>query len=368
MLLQEEIDKTRQEIRTDGYSMSIGEWISLYENDEIDIHPDFQRFFRWSDHQKSTFIESILLGIPIPPIFVNQREDGIWDVVDGVQRLSTIYEFVGILDQDKSKKNHPKHLQKTTYLPSLEGKKWDDPDDQKNSFTQVQRLIIKRAKISVNIIEKESDDMVKYELFQRLNTGGSIATPQEVRNCILLMLNKELYDLVRSLADYQPFIDCIALSERLFEEQYDMELVLRFILLFDKQEENIKQVGGNVGVFLTDGMRDIALDATLDYDYIKQAFKKTFDVLDKSLGDNSFKRYKPEQDKFLGGFILSAYEVITLGIGYNYNNMPPIDKVPQIVKSIWSNSIYQKWSGSGTTAERRLPNLIPLGRRMFMAR
>ena len=179
MSLQEEIDKTRQEIHTDSYSMSIGEWISVYQNNEIDIHPNFQRFFRWSDHQKSTFIESILVGIPIPPIFVSQRNDGVWDVVDGLQRLSTIYQFVGILkteeqEQDKS----PFALQKTTYLPSLEGKKWDDPNDPDNSLSQTQRLLIKRAKIAVNIIEKESDEMVKYELFQRLNTGGSIATPQ----------------------------------------------------------------------------------------------------------------------------------------------------------------------------------------------
>ncbi len=132
MSLQEEIDKTRQEIRTDGYSMSIGEWISLYENNEIDVHPDFQRFFRWSDYQKSTFIESILLGIPIPPIFVNQRDDGIWDVIDGLQRLSTIFEFVGIskpdtkkqnTSSDQNRDNSPFTLQKTTYLPSLVGKK-----------------------------------------------------------------------------------------------------------------------------------------------------------------------------------------------------------------------------------------------------
>jgi uncharacterized protein with ParB-like and HNH nuclease domain len=68
MPLQEEIDKTRQEIRTDDYSMSIGEWMSLYQSNEIDINPEFQRVFRWSEHQKSAFIESILLGIPIPPI------------------------------------------------------------------------------------------------------------------------------------------------------------------------------------------------------------------------------------------------------------------------------------------------------------
>lgn len=171
MSLQDEIDKIRQQIRTDSYSMSIGEWISLYEKSEIDIYPDFQRCFRWSNHQKSTFIESILVGIPIPPIFVSQRDDGVWDVVDGVQRLSTIYEFVGILKNDKSENNAaPIALQKTTYLASLEGKKWDDPKDKDNSFTPTQRLLIKRSKIAVNIIEKESDEMIKYELFQRLNT------------------------------------------------------------------------------------------------------------------------------------------------------------------------------------------------------
>jgi hypothetical protein len=370
MPLQAEIDKTRQEIRTDGYLMSIGEWISLYENNEIDIHPDFQRFFRWSDHQKSTFIESILLGIPIPPIFVSQRNDGVWDVVDGVQRLSTIYEFVGILKtEEQEKTNSTVALQKTTYLPSLEGKKWDDPNDKDNSLTQTQRLLIKRAKIAVNIVEKESDEMVKYELFQRLNTGGAIATPQEVRNCILLMLNKELYELMRSLANHESFKNCIALSDRLYEEQYDMELVLRFILIFnkefDKDNKEPKQLGGDVSVFLTEGMREIAVNKELNYSQIKEAFIQTFDVLNETLGDDSFKRYKPDRNKFVGGFLLSAYEVIALGIGYNYKNLPQTDKIPDLIKSIWSNEIYQKWSGAGVNAARRLPYLVPLGREVF---
>jgi len=374
MSLQEEIDKTRQEIRTDGYSMSIGEWISLYENNEIDIHPDFQRFFRWSDHQKSTFIESILLGIPIPPIFVSQRDDGIWDVIDGLQRLSTIYEFVGIFKPDTKEQNtssepnrndSPFILQKTTYLPSLAGKKWDDQDDQENSLTQAQRLLIKRAKIAVNIVEKESDPMIKYELFQRLNTGGSIATPQEVRNCILLMLDKDLYKLMRSLADYESFKSCISLSDKLYEEQYDMELVLRFILLFDKDESSIQTLGGDVSVFLTNKMRGMAMEKDWDEGHIKRAFTVTFDILNAVMGDNSFKRYKSENDRFLGGFLLSAYEVIALGIGYNYQHLPPTDQIPERIKNIWSDETYQKWSGAGVNAARRLPYLIPLGRKVF---
>ena len=97
MALQDEIIFKKKDISTDGYPMSIGELINLYKDGELDIHPEFQRFFRWTPTQRTKLIESILLGIPIPSIFVSQRKDGVWDVVDGLQRLSTIFEFIGIL-------------------------------------------------------------------------------------------------------------------------------------------------------------------------------------------------------------------------------------------------------------------------------
>jgi hypothetical protein len=188
--LQAEIDRKRQEIRSDSYSMSIGKWISLYQQGDVEIHPEFQRFFRWSDYQKTSLIESILLGIPIPPIFVAQREDGIWDVVDGLQRLSTIYQFAGILKDEKGDLIPPLILERTKYLPSLTGKKWEDRDNPDNpqAFTQTQRLLIKRAKIDINILQKESDPSAKYELFQRLNTGGSIAQGYFILNRVLSVL------------------------------------------------------------------------------------------------------------------------------------------------------------------------------------
>ena len=95
-VLEDEIAAKSREISSDGYSVSIGELMSMYRDGDIDLHPEFQRIFRWSAGQKSSLIESIFLGIPIPSIFVSQREDGIWDVVDGVQRLSTIMEYVGL--------------------------------------------------------------------------------------------------------------------------------------------------------------------------------------------------------------------------------------------------------------------------------
>jgi Protein of unknown function DUF262 len=165
--LQQEIDTKRQEIRPDSYSMSIGEWVSLYQQKEVEIHPEFQRFFRWNDYQKTKLIESIILGFPIPPIFVSQREDGVWDVVDGLQRLSTIYQFMGILQDEDGNLVPPLKLKGTKYLPSFDNKSWEDVAHPADSLTAAQRLLIKRTKINVNILQKESDPSAKYELFDR---------------------------------------------------------------------------------------------------------------------------------------------------------------------------------------------------------
>ncbi|MFV4889500.1 DUF262 domain-containing protein [Acinetobacter baumannii] len=72
--LQEQIENARMQVHTDSYPMSIGELVNLYDDGELDIHPEFQRLYRWSDEQKSKLIESILLGIPLPSIFVAQRK------------------------------------------------------------------------------------------------------------------------------------------------------------------------------------------------------------------------------------------------------------------------------------------------------
>ena len=231
MALQEEIEQTRAEIRTDEYSMSIGELISVYGDKEIDIHPEFQRFFRWSEFQKSRLIKSIFLTIPIPPIFVAQRKDGVWDVVDGLQRLSTIYELAGVLRDEDDNLLPPLVLEKTKYLPSLAGKKWEDPNDPEHSFTSDQRLLIKRAKIGVSIILRESDEKSKFELFQRLNTGGSPLSEQEVRNSILVMMDNNIYRWMRELSLDENFKGCISLTDRALEEQYDMDLLLRLLYL-----------------------------------------------------------------------------------------------------------------------------------------
>lgn len=361
MSLENEIIERRNEIRTDDLSMSIGEWQSLYENDEIDIHPEFQRFYRWSPIQKSNFIESILLGIPIPPIFVSQRKDGVWDIVDGLQRLSTLYEFFGILKDENGDTKAPLTLEKAKYLPSLEGKKWNDLDDLENSFTQEHRLLVKRSKLSVSIILRESDEMAKFELFQRLNTGGSGLTPQEVRNCILVMINKEDFLWLKNLTEYQNFQDAISLSDKNNNEQYDMELALRYLIFSTLALEDFDR-SKDVGEFITEEMVKL-FSREINKNNFELRFKETFDHIIASVGENAFRRVT--NGNFKGGFLLSPFEVIAYGLGYNFPNFPTIEDTKSKIQTLFENPIYRQWSGSGIRANARLPHLLPLGREIF---
>ena len=364
MSLIDEVNEKRREIRTDGYAMSISEWGSLYENKEIDIHPEFQRIYRWADTQKTNLIESILLGIPIPPVFVSQRNDGIWDVVDGLQRLSTIYQFMGILKDENSCNIDPLILTGTKYLPSLEGKKWNSPNNIENSFTQELRLIIKRTKINVSIILKESDETAKYDLFQRLNTGGSSLSPQEVRNCILVMLNKDFYNWLQKLTINDKFQECIALSDRPMNEAYDIELALRFIIFSLLEEEELNGLG-DVEVFITEKMNKLAVDPDFNTVLWENLFTSTFTRLSDEMSDSSFKRYNISKDKFSGGFLLSQFEVVAYGVAYNIHHQTCVSNIKDKAASIWSDSRYTDWSGSGITATRRLPKILPFGREVF---
>ena len=96
MSIQQEIADARQKIVKDGFDMSIGELIRIYEKKELIINPVYQRSFRWDESRKTRFIESLILGIPIPPIFVFTDEDGRWELIDGLQRLSTMFQFAGV--------------------------------------------------------------------------------------------------------------------------------------------------------------------------------------------------------------------------------------------------------------------------------
>ena len=371
MSLQDEIDKTARDIDQDSYSMSIGELISLYQNEELDIHPEFQRVFRWNIKQKSRLIESVLIGIPIPSIFVSQREDGVWDVIDGVQRLSTIFEFLGIFNDDDGNLHDPSRLIETKYLPSLEGKVWSDEDEEK-SLTSSQRIDFKRARINVEIVKKQSDPNIKYDLFQRLNSLGTKLSDQELRNCYLIMFNKDLFYWLKELGKHESFLNCICLTDNAISQQYHLELALRFFIFKNENLDELKKINfAYLDEYINEKMEIMAKSDHFDEKHEKYIFKSTFDLLNEALGENSFKKYDSEKIRFGGKFLLSAFEAVGIGVGSNidewlYGNMEENRaELERRVIALWDDAKYLENIGRGVDFYKRIPNIVPLGKEIF---
>ncbi|MBE9110609.1 DUF262 domain-containing protein [Nodosilinea sp. LEGE 07298] len=346
--------------------MSVGELLSMYRDDELDLHPEFQRFFRWNIEQKSKFIESLLLGIPVPPIFVSEQPNSRWDVIDGLQRLSTIFEVMGELKDETNGIKDQITLTRTRYLPSLEGKQWESEDKEK-ILPESAKIKIKRSRLDINIVKNTSDEIAKYEIFQRLNTGGSIATDQEVRNCVLIMNNRDLFEWIQDLSSEEDFRNCILLTERAEEEAFDLELLTRFIVFSTSSEESLSRIE-ELGDFLTNAMIRIAGDANFDSSGIKLVFEKTFNYLSTYLGQNSFRKFNLSKNCYYGGTLASLFEVVAVGIGRELlagNDLPKANIFLEKHQLLGNNEQLRQFTKSGVRSSTRIPRTIAFGKELF---
>ncbi|WP_396586967.1 DUF262 domain-containing protein [Bermanella sp. R86510] len=237
----------RNSLKTDRLDMSFGELMNMYEDGDLFISPEYQRVFRWSLFQQTRFIESVLLGIPIPPIFVAEDDEGKWEVVDGLQRISTIFAFFGILKNLPEKNN-------TTLTPGelvneLEGLTIDElPIKLKTT--------IKRSVCRIEIVKWDSTEDIRYELFNRLNTGASPLSDQEIRNCIFRSYPVDLNKVLRDVAKKPEFIELISPSASKKEQMFLEELVLRYFA-FKNLDNDFKTT---IPQFLSEYMKSVSSD------------------------------------------------------------------------------------------------------------
>ncbi|WP_208814637.1 DUF262 domain-containing protein [Bacillus luti] len=355
--LLEELSKERQTIKTDSYNMSIGEIINLYDEGDLILTPAFQRLFRWDDQKKTKFIESILVGIPIPEIFVAQKKDGKWDVVDGVQRISTILQLVG-----KLAGYPPLTLTETTHLPSLEDFTWESlPMDIKRIF--------RRGKMGINIILTEESIQAQYELFQRLNTGGLHLSDQEIRNCLLIMINSSFYEKVNKLKSYDNFLRTIPISAERLKEEYHMELILRyFIAKMDKVDyEKYNPSKDILSDFIDKEITRILSDEEFDIEIEVQIFKEVFDLLKRVLGENAFKKYSTEKRKFEGAMSIASFEAIATGVAQNIEKVKAMtdEEIKNKIIVLYTQEEYIKYSSRGIKAINRFKGLTGFSKEYF---
>jgi len=326
--LLEDIENGRNTLQTDKLDMSFGEIMSMYEKGEIIINPEFQRHYRWTDYQKTRFIESIIIGIPVPPIFVAEDKDGRWELVDGLQRLSTIFSFFGILKTIPEKNNWI--MIDGDLIQSL------DQFMCKDLPLKIQ-LNIKRASCRIEIIKWNSKYDLRFELFNRLNTGGSPLTNQEIRNSLFREISSEFNTFLKKLGSNKDFIKIININQEQLDELYHEELVLRFMSLY----QNSKNVKKSIAQHMTDFMRESAENKNFNYNLYETVFTKTISIL-SPLGSNAFRAKG-------NNFSTAVYDTTMIGISENIHlyGSAKVEKIRSKIDLIRSDDKYQAMTRSG---------------------
>lgn len=274
-------------IRITTKSFTLREVVDQINDRDIDLSPDFQREYVWKERQRTRLIESILLGIPLPAFYFNQSESGAYQVVDGVQRLNTIALFM--------KGNHKLSAQDLEYLKDLSGLTYRELDS-----AALRRF--RSTQIVVHVIEPQTPDEVKYDIFNRVNTLGSPLSAQEIRHAMSGYRSRQfLGDLAESAefddaTEFQywkrlPNGDLMRDSSRMANR----ELVLRFCAFRVCSLEEYRQFG-SLDAFLMNFTKrlDGALDTPIPNFQLHQLesdFRRAMFAAKKVLGSAAFRRW-----------------------------------------------------------------------------
>jgi len=357
-LLDQEIDEQRRDLRTDKLDITYGELASMYENRELLIDPEYQRLFRWGTPKKAGFIESLLLGIPTPAIFVAETDKGVWELVDGLQRISTMLEFMGFLRGIDDQLATPSTLvqaSRRSKLSHLEGMTFAE-------LTLRSRLALKRASCRVEVLKVGSSIDAKYDLFERLNTGGEPLTEQEIRNCIFRASNPALMNKVDELAEFSAFADNLGLSENQQESKFDRGLVMRFFAL----KNGLDDFHHEVEPFITDFFREVVRgERDFDIERESQVFQETFEAIGKAMPLDTWRHYRNGNHR--GGFSVYVFEAVAISVGQAIEQIRALkpEELNKRILSLKEDRSFLDNTGGGANSQRKLRGRIEAGRKVL---
>ncbi|MBH3472182.1 DUF262 domain-containing protein [Pseudomonas putida] len=341
-------------VRTRSLDVSFNEILDMYENEELIISPEYQRLFRWSEGNQSRFIESLLLELPIPPIFVIERDDNVYELIDGLQRISSYLHFRGALRSESESRENFKLID-CDVVKELNGFSYDE-------LPSALKIKLKRNFIRLEVIRKESDQRLRYYMFKRLNTGGENLSEQELRNCTIRLLSPEFNDFIIKLSNsayYQTCIEPISIDKK--NEKYDQELILRFFAF----KNDIEHYSHDIGDFLTEYMEHVSdpdQPSTFDYQAEEARFNLIFTTLNNTLGANAFSP-KNDNGNWIDRFQSLHFEAISLGLDKALAQIsvekPDEDKLSKVLNHIKENKDFKRLTtGGGKNYKKQLKERI----------
>lgn len=339
-----EVEITSSDVSVD----TVARWV---ERDIIDISPGFQRRDRWDDERRSRLIESFLINVPVPPVYlINSEPDKPYEVIDGKQRITAIFEFV----------SNEMPLTGLNVLTKLEGYKFSELNDDLCRTLSVEpavRVVVVKPR-DIPLLkqyddESERESTVKFEVFHRLNTGGVMLDYQEIRNAIY---RGPLNDLLIELAENKYMQTQLKVRENTagFKVMKDHEYVLRFLYVTSEWKD-AKFSEFLRAEELNKFMERYRLATSEDIAEFRSRYNLMQSRAEKLLGETAFRRWNPDTNIWRDQQNIALYDAESVALtelteGEFQRALDHKDDVIKAIKDLFSNADFNR-SISQSTAQ-----------------
>lgn len=323
---------------TDKADRSLADLFRMIESNDLILAPDYQRDFIWSKKQMSLFIESLLIKIPVPTIFFAENPDGTIEVIDGQQRLTSVYKFMkGELT-----------LSQLKTLPEFNNKKYSDFDD-------TTKRIFDNSTLFTVTVKRESTPEIKFDIFSRINQGSIKLNDQELRNVIY---RGPLIDKTKEFVSSNKIIlDNFKVNSISKKRKLDMEFVLRLLSLSDMVIDNklSQDYNGRIGDSITIYLEKFRND----HDKIKHEFQnleKTLVIIRKIFKGNEFRIFDLEKNTYSPRINRSVADLQYIV----FNRVVVSPEKFELYEEVFNNfvnkniDLFKSRTGNTTVFERRL--------------
>ena len=323
-----------------GADLSFREIITMYEEGEL-LKPELQRKYVWTRIEASRFIDSILLGLPVPSVFFAKEQNETMLIIDGFQRIMTVYDYVkGVFSGDGKifKLSNTENIN-----ARWRGKAFAELDTE-------EKRRIRNTTIHAIIFEQKypRNDTGMFQIFERINTGGRILKAQEIRNCVY---QGKCNDLLFELNKHNSWRTILGLDVE-DSRMADLELILRYFAMRDlhiRNEGQLKQI--NLAKYLNQYMSEKTDSTEEDILDMKQDFIKMIDKVFELFGKNAFKNLKKESENFANKINPAIFDAISVAtshsikLGYKFTEEDYLEKYKGLLK----NEDFHRASSSRTT-------------------
>ena len=303
--LQQYSDDDLYNMNSWGADLSFREIITMYEDNEL-RKPELQRKYVWSRAEASSFIDSILLGLPVPSIFLAKEPDETMLIIDGFQRIMTVYDYVkGIFSADG----------KVFKLSNGENinQRW-----RGRAFAELgseEKRRIRNTTIHAIIFEQKypKKDTGMFQIFERINTSGRTLKPQEIRNCVYQGKCNELLFRLNRIKEWREILNLDEEDARMA----DLELILRFFAMSDlryRKEAELKQI--NLGKYLNRYMGEKTEAADSEIEQMEEKFVSMIKACKTAFGKSAFKNLKKNTDNFTDKINPAVFDAVSVATLY----------------------------------------------------